>query len=124
MRDELPEFARFIVAGAANTGISYAVYLLLLVLMPYLAAYTISYLVGIVISYLLLTRFVFRTPRRLATAVRFPLVYVAQYLIGSTVIVLLVETMGVRASIAAIVAIVVSIPVTFALSRLLLRARI
>ena len=123
MRDELPEFARFLVAGAVNTGISYAVYLLLLAILPYLAAYTISYLVGIVISYLLLTRFVFRTRRRLATAVRFPLVYIAQYLIGSAVIVLLVETMGVRASIAAIAAIVVSIPVTFALSRLLLRAK-
>jgi len=124
MRGELPEFARFLVAGAVNTGISYAIYLLLLAILPYLAAYTISYLAGIVISYLLLTRFVFRTPRRLATAVRFPLVYIAQYLIGSAVIVLLVETMGVRASIAAIVAIVVSIPVTFALSRLLLRAKI
>jgi putative flippase GtrA len=123
MRDELPEFARFIVAGAINTGISYAVYLVLLVLLPYLAAYTISYVVGIVISYLLLTRFVFRARRRLATAVRFPLVYVAQYLIGSAVIVLLVEAMGVRASIAAIVAIVVSIPVTFSLSRFLLRAK-
>ena len=86
----LPEFARFLFAGAVNTGISYAAYLLLLTVLPYLAAYAISYLLGIVLSYLLLTRFVFRAPPRLSTAVRFPLVYVAQYLLGSAVLALLV----------------------------------
>ena len=123
MRDALPEFARFLAAGVVNTGVSYAIYLLLLTILPYLAAYTIAYVAGIAISYLLLTRFVFRTDRRLVTAVRFPLVYIAQYLTGSAVIVLLVETLGVRASIAAIVAIIVSIPVTFVLSRIVLRSR-
>ena len=47
--------------------------------------------------------------------------YVAQYLTGSAVIVLLVEAWAVHASIAAIVAIVVSIPVSFLLSRTVLR---
>jgi putative flippase GtrA len=123
MRDALPEFARFLVAGAVNTGVSYALYLLLLTTLPYLAAYTIAYAAGIAISYLLLTRFVFRTAPRVATAIRFPLVYVAQYATGSAVIVLLVEALGVRDSIAAIVAIIVSIPVTFVLSRTVLRSR-
>src|SRR4051794_31289578 len=123
MRGAMSEFARFVVAGGVNTGISYAAYLLLLAFLPYLAAYTIAYLFGIALSYLLLTRFVFRTGPRLSTAVRFPLVYVAQYLLGSTVLTLLVEAFGIRASIAAIVAIVVSIPVTFALSRIVLRNR-
>ena len=63
----------------------------MLTFLPYLAAYAISYLLGIVLSYLLLTRFVFRAPPRLSTAVRFPLVYVAQYLLGSAVLALLVE---------------------------------
>ena len=123
MRRALPEFARFLFAGAINTGISYAAYLLLLTFLPYLAAYAISYLLGIVLSYLLLTRFVFRAPPRLSTAVRFPLVYVAQYLLGSAVLALLVEAFDIPASIAAIVAIVVSIPVTFQLSRMVLRDR-
>ena len=122
MRGRALEFTRFLVAGAINTAVSYAVYLLLLAFVPYLIAYTISYVVGIAISYLLLTRFVFKTERRLATAMRFPLVYVAQYLMSSAVIVLLVETMDMRASIAAIVAIAVSIPITFLLSRIVLRS--
>jgi putative flippase GtrA len=123
MREGLSEFARFLAAGAVNTGLTYAIYLLLLRGLPYLAAYTIAYLAGIVISYLLLTRFVFRAPRRWASAMRFPLVYVAQYLIGSAVLALLVEALGVTASIAAIVAIIASVPVTFALSRIVLRRK-
>ena len=122
MRPALLQFARFLVAGAVNTVASYAIFLVLLQFTPYLAAYTIAYVIGVGISYLLLTSFVFRTPRRVATALRFPLVYIAQYLTGSVVIVLLVEAWGVRASIAAIAAIVASIPVSFLLSRTILRA--
>jgi putative flippase GtrA len=117
------EFVRFLIAGAVNTGLSYAIYLLLLAIAPYLVAYSLSYLFGIAISYLLMTRFVFRTERRLASALKFPLVYVAQYAVGSAVLVLLVETFAVQAWLAALVAIVVSIPVTFSLSRLVLRGR-
>ena len=94
MRPALLQFARFLVAGAVNTVASYAIFLVLLQFMPYLAAYTIAYVIGVGISYVLLTSFVFRTPRRVATALRFPLVYVAQYLTGSVVIVLLVDVVA------------------------------
>jgi len=114
-------FSRFLVSGAGNTLASYALYLLLLIWLPYLAAYTIAYVAGIASSYLLMTKFVFRTTPRLATAIRFPVVYVVQYAIGSAVIIVLVEWWDIRASIAAIVAIVVSIPVTYLTSRLVLR---
>jgi putative flippase GtrA len=121
MRPALLQFARFLVAGTINTITSYGIFVVLLRFMPYLAAYTIAYIVGVLLSYLLLTTFVFHTRRRLTTALRFPLVYIAQYLTGS-VIVALVEAWDVRAPIAAIVAIVASIPVSFLLSRSILRA--
>src|SRR5437773_1760120 len=121
MRPALLQFARFLVAGAINTFASYAVFLALLVVLSYLVAFTFGYVFGFVFSYLLLSSFVFRTPRRVVTALLFPLVYIAQYLIGMAVLVLLVETWGVRAPIAAIAAIVASIPVSFLLSRTILR---
>src|SRR5262249_29723900 len=46
MRGALPEFGRFLVAGAVNTLASYAIYFALLQFIPYLAAYTIAYLIG------------------------------------------------------------------------------
>src|SRR2546423_1121793 len=107
MRQALLQFTRFVFAGAINTAASYAVFLVLLQFLTYLAAYTIAYVIGVAISYLLQTTFVFRTPRSIATALRFPLVYVAQYLVGAALITVLVEGWGVPASIAAIFAIVV-----------------
>ena len=65
----------------------HGIFVVLLRFMPYLAAYTIAYIVGVLLSYFLLTTFVFHTRRRLTTALRFPLVYIAQYLTGSAVIV-------------------------------------
>lgn len=121
MTQSLGQFARFVVVGVINTVASYAIYFALLQVMPYLVAYTIAYIAGVAISYGLSTRFVFRVPRRLSTALRFPLVYVAQYAIGSAVVVVLVEMMNVPASIAALIAIGVSIPPTFLLSRALLK---
>ena len=122
MRPALLQFASFLVAGAINTVTSYGIFVVLLRFMPYLAAYTIAYIVGVLLSYFLLTAFVFHARRRLTTALRFPLVYIAQYLTGSAVIVALVEAWDVRAPIAAIGAIVTSIPVSFVLSRSILRA--
>jgi putative flippase GtrA len=121
MRPALLQFARFLVAGAINTVTSYGIFVALLQFMPYLAAYTIAYIAGVLLSYLLLTTFVFHTRRRLTTALRFPLVYIAQYLTGSAVIVALVEAWHVRAWIAAIVAIVATVPLSFLLSRTILR---
>jgi len=112
---------RFLASGTVNTLASYAVYLLLLQVMPYLLAYTIAYAFGIVLSYALMTRFVFRAPPRWSTAVRFPLIYVAQYALGSGTIYLLVERAHVAAWLAAALAMLVVVPSTFLLARLLFR---
>jgi putative flippase GtrA len=116
-----PEFRRFVVTGAVNTAASYALYFVLLQVVPYLVAYTIAYASGIILSYLLMARFVFRAPARWATALRFPLIYVAQYFIGSVTIYLLVEHAGVAPWLAAGIAMLIVVPTTFVLARLVFR---
>ena len=111
---------RFLIAGALNTMATYAIYLALLPLLDYTLAYTIAYLTGIVISYLLNTAFVFRVTRTAANMATFPLVYVVQYLLGALVLNLAVRWIGVPDKFALIASIVVTIPVTFFLSRALL----
>jgi len=120
-RHVTPQFLRFLVTGTLNTAASYGVYFLLLQVMPYLAAYTVAYVFGIALSYVLMTRFVFRAPAKLATAVRFPLVYVAQYVLGSAIVYALVEHARVPAWLAAAVAMVVVVPTTFVMARLVFR---
>ena len=112
-----PEFLRFLATGTANTVASYALYVALLPVLPYLVAYTVAYAFGIVLSYALMTRFVFRRAARWSTAVRFPLIYVVQYGLGSGTIYLLVEHGRVAAWLAAAIAMIVVVPTTFLLAR-------
>lgn len=111
------QFVRFLVSGAINTAASYALYYVLLHVMHYLIAYAIAYAFGIGLSFCLMARFVFHAPARASTLLRFPLVYVAQFGLGSALIYGLVEAMAVPASIAAAIAIVIVMPVTFFVAR-------
>ena len=57
---------RFLIAGAANTAIGYALYLLFNLLVDYRIAYSLSFALGIVISFVLNSVYVFRQPLRWA----------------------------------------------------------
>ncbi|HET7834015.1 MAG TPA: GtrA family protein [Gallionella sp.] len=117
------EFVRFLLVGAVNTATSYLLYLLLLVLLPYLLAYSLAYCIGIVISYFLNVRFVFRRKASLAGFIAFPLVYVIQYGLGVLVLWLLVDLANVSPAWAMIGVIVATIPVTFLASRFILNKK-
>jgi len=111
------EFGRFLIAGALNTALTYGLYLLLLDALGYVLAYSVAYVVGIVVSYFLVSRFVFRTSATLASFLRYPLVYVVQYLVGTAVLWMCVEWIGVRREFALLATIAATVPVTFVISR-------
>lgn len=115
------EFSRFVFVGAANTLLGYVIYAAALLIAPYIVAYTISYVAGIFISYYLNSRFVFKADLSLAKAVQYPLVYVVQYLIGVSLLQLFVETLGLSALIAPILVVACTLPLTFVLSRLIIK---
>ena len=114
------EIVRFLASGLINTGVTYAIYLALLSKAGYAIAYTVAYLIGIALSYLLSTRFVFRVNHSARRAVIFPVVYLIQYLFGLTVLHASVAWLGIPEAFAALVSTVLSIPLTFVLSRLVL----
>ena len=118
---DLRSFARFVVVGVINTVASYSLFVALELVLPYVVAYAIAYVAGIVLSYMLNTGFVFRVPRRWSTFLRFPLVYVVQFALGSGVIVALVEGFAMSPRVAALLALVATVPVTFLAARFVLR---
>jgi putative flippase GtrA len=122
LRKMTGEFLRFLVMGGANTIAAYAIYLLLLNWMRYEIAYTIGYAVGIAMAYALSASFVFRQPLRKRSALRFPLVYVAQFLVSLVLLRVAVEWIHLPEWTALGFAVVATIPVTFLLSRWILRA--
>lgn len=116
------EFLRFLIMGGTNTIVTYVIYLLLLQWMRYEIAYTIGYAVGIVLAYALSAAFVFRQPMRKRSALRFPLVYLAQFLISLGLLRLAIEVIHIPQWLALGFAVVLTIPVTFLLSRWVLHS--
>ena len=115
------EFFRFLLVGATNTLLAYVLYLLLLNFSTYLYAYSISYCIGVVVSYLLNARFVFRTEFSWQRFMQFPIVYVIQYSLGAAILWLLVGQAGVSPELAMMGVVAGTIPVTFFTSRFILK---
>jgi putative flippase GtrA len=122
-RDLRRQFLRFVFVGCVNTGISYVVFLVLSQQVGYQLAYVAAYAAGIVSAYLLNTRFVFGTAPSIATALAYPLVYLVQYLLGAFVLHVAVEWLTIAPHWAAIAALVLTVPVSFLLNRVVLKAR-
>ena len=110
---------RFLIAGATTTLITLGLYVLLLRFVPYALAYTAVFLVGIGISYLLNSTFVFRASTSVRTFALFPLIYVVQYVVGLAVVASWVDLFGLPETLAPLAAIAVTLPITYVLARLL-----
>lgn len=115
------EFVKFVLFGAINTGLNFLVYLCLLRILNYLAAYTLAYLGGILSAYYLNARFVFREPLELRKAIQFPVVYLVQFFAGIVLLFLLVEGLGVGSAVAPFLVIIFTVPITYLLSRFIIR---
>src|SRR6266487_5122564 len=84
----------------------------------------IPYLTPLVfISYYLNARFVFREKLRLSKAMQYPIVYLAQYLIGLGSLYLLIEVAHLSKFFAPIVIVVITVPCTYLLSRYVIKGR-
>jgi putative flippase GtrA len=109
--------ARYVAAGVVNTAITYVLLLAAMRSMDYRIAYTLVYVVGIALAYVLQSRFVFEVPLQAHKAFGFPVVYLVQYLFGMASLWLLLDVAGLPASIAALLSIALNVPLGFVLSR-------
>jgi len=117
------QFIKFIGVGGLNTIITYLFYLLLLPLFDYTISYTITYIFGIGFSYWLNLKFVFYENSSVRKIIIFPLVYVIQYIIGIAVLYFAVDYFKLPKELGPLLIIVLTIPVTFILSKKILTKR-
>ena len=113
-------FVRFVATGLVNTAVSYIVYLLLLPVAGYNLAYVVAFLAGLTVSYLLNLRWVFRVPASWSRALRFPLVYLPQLLLGLAINYGLIEALGVDARLSLLFVIAITVPLNYLIARWLL----
>jgi putative flippase GtrA len=119
-REFLRQGIYFVLSGGLNTLATYLLYLLLLNFLHYQIAYATSFIAGILLSYVLSTRFVFRTTHSWVKFSLFPLVYLISYAAGAAVLALSVNRLGIDQRIAPLVSACVTLPLSFVLSRLVL----
>lgn len=106
-----------------NTGLTYLAYLALLQAVSYRWAYSVSYGAGIFLSFVLNSLYVFRTPLRWRKLLPYPSVYLVQYLLGLAVIYVGVESLGWDERLMPVAVLVVTVPVSFVMTRWVLREK-
>ena len=116
-------FARFLIGGILNTGITYLLYFSMLPFFSYKVAYTAAFILGILVSYGLNAVFVFKAKVAIKSMIRFPLIYLVQYALGMVLVTTLVEYIGIAAWLAPMIVIIITVPLTFVLSRLIFTSK-
>lgn len=111
-------FIRFLCTGGINTAVTYGIYLILLQTVNYQISYTIAYVTGIVLTFLLNRLFVFKVHQGWKSIMLYPLVYAFQYLFGMLVLWLGVSYLGLNVALGPMVVVILSIPLTYWLSKL------
>ena len=117
------EVYRFIFWGGVNTLTGYLIYAFLLLLLPYLISYSIGFVFSIFVSYFFNSIFVFKQELTLSKALKYPLVYVNQYVLGAVSLYLLVHFLAINKLVAPLLVVVLTIPVTYFLSRRIVRGK-
>lgn len=115
------EILRFLIGGVLNVIVGYGSYLILLHWFRYELAYAIAYVLGITVSYVFSALYVFRQPMRWSSALRYPLVYLLQFLLGLVILKILVDLIHVPQQFAPLAVAVLTIPATYLASRTIIR---
>ena len=111
------QFSGFLTVGLVNSGLTYLIYLALNWIAPYPVAYSLSYAVGVAISYLANATFVFDAPLSWRRAIRFAIVQLAVFSVSLLILLLLIEHARVANWLAPLLVVTIVAPVNFVLSR-------
>lgn len=112
---------RFVLGGAVNSLATYGLYWVLLTIVPYTLAYTLAYVAGISLAYVMNSVWVFNRRLRWRVAAGYPVVYLGQYCLGLVILYLCVDTFHLPERFAPLVVIAVTVPATFLINREIFR---
>ncbi len=114
---------KYLIAGALNTGLTYLLYLMLVKVMPYIWAYSLTFAAGIVLGYFLNALWVFKSRLQWQSILSYPLAYLINYVLGVLLLWLLVEQLRLPKEIAPLVVVIISLPIMYATTKLIFRRR-
>ncbi|HCY3155016.1 TPA: flippase GtxA [Staphylococcus aureus] len=117
------EILKFIIVGGINTLNYYVVYLLLLKLLhiEYMISHITGFLVAFVISYYLNCYFVYRVKPTWRKFISFPITQIVNVILQTVLLYVFVSWLNLPAEIAPFAGLVITIPITFVLSKWILK---
>ncbi|HGZ6321841.1 TPA: flippase GtxA [Staphylococcus aureus] len=117
------EILKFIIVGGINTLNYYVVYLLLLKLLhiEYMISHITGFLVAFVISYYLNCYFVYRVKPTWRKFISFPITQIVNVSLQTVLLYVFVSWLNLSAEIAPFAGLVITIPITFVLSKWILK---
>jgi putative flippase GtrA len=110
-------FARFVVVNVLNTLLYYLLYLLFLLVVPYVAANVLALGIAIVLAYLMNARYAFRVRMTGRSLVSFLVTNLSTMGLRTAVVWLLVEFSVTGERLAPLVAVAVTLPIAFLLTK-------
>ncbi|HCI7392030.1 TPA: flippase GtxA [Staphylococcus aureus] len=117
------EILKFIIVGGINTLNYYVVYLLLLKLLhiEYMISHITGFIVAFVISYYLNCYFVYRVKPTWRKFVSFPITQLVNVSLQTVLLYVFVSWLNLPAEIAPFAGLIITIPITFILSKWILK---
>lgn len=112
-------WVRFLAVGGANFVVTYAVYLLALLVVEYRIAFTISFVAGLLFTSVLTIRHTFTTHLTVLRVAIYGAYYLLYFFVNIRFIELLVEDYAIDAKWAPLMSLVVLTPIHFLLSKVL-----
>lgn len=117
------EILKFIIVGGINTLNYYVVYLLLLKLLhiEYMISHITGFIVAFVISYYLNCYFVYRVKPTWIKFISFPITQIVNISLQTVLLYVFVSWLNLPAEIAPFAGLIITIPITFILSKWILK---
>lgn len=117
------EILKFIIVGGINTLNYYVVYLLLLKLLQieYMISHITGFIVAFVISYYLNCYFVYRVKPTWRKFISFPITQIVNISLQTVLLYVFVSWLNLPAEIAPFAGLIITIPITFILSKWILK---
>lgn len=119
------EIIKFVIVGSINTFNYYVVYLLLLKVLnvQYLVSHITGFIVALIISYYLNCYFVYKVQPTLRKFLQFPVTQLVNVGMQTLLLYIFVRFFHINSVIAPFAGLIITIPVTFILSKYILRDR-
>lgn len=111
------QILRFAITGTLSTLLMFCIYVSIYQVVNYQYAYLISYSISVIALYFMNLKFVFYKHASLRSFIKFPLIYLFQYLVGAASLEFIVK-LGFSKTFAPILVVIILIPVTFLLNRI------